>query len=461
MVITDAQKIDSVLTRGVETVLPTKEKFATLLASGQRLRIYLGFDPTAPFLHIGHALQLKKLREFQELGHEVIWLFGTFTAMIGDPTDKLAARKQLTKEEVMANVANYKKIASKFLRFRGDNAVKILRNDKWLSKLSFADVVDIASNFTVQQMMERDMFEKRFYGSLSCNKCHRAISAKGRVKTITQEISGKTDSNYISSATVSLIDKQFCPNCNTEFSIPMNFENSKPIGLHEFMYPLMQGYDSVAMDVDAEIGGNDQTFNMLAGRTLQRAMKGREKYVVALKLLTNDEGKKMSKSEGGFIAMNDTPEEMYGKIMSMSDGMIVPYFELVTDLPKEEIDGVRVALQNGANPRDMKMRLAKTVVTMFHNAAAASRGEAHFVNVFQKKETPDEMTDFRIESAMTLADLLVTTKLAESKGEARRLVEQGGIALDDAKLSDAFQTMAPGTVGVLRRGKRQFVRLVA
>lgn len=400
MVITDKARINQVLTRGVETVLPTREGLAELLASGKRLRFYLGFDPTAPFLHIGHALQLKKLREFQDLGHEVIWLFGTFTAMIGDPTDKLAARKQLTKEEVAINLANYKKFASKILRFRGENPVKIMRNDKWLAKLNFEDVVNLASNFTVQQMMERDMFEKRW-------------------------------------------------------------NEQKPIHVHEFMYPLMQGYDSVAMDVDVEIGGSDQTFNMLAGRTLLRAMKNKEKFVVALKLLTNDEGKKMSKSEGGFIAINDAPEEMYGKIMAMNDSMVVPYFELVTDLPQEDIDGVRVALQNGANPRDIKMRLAKTVVTMFHNAAAAKRAEKHFVNVFQKHETPDEMPEFRVTEPLALADLLVVSKLAESKGEARRLVEQGGIALDDVKLTDAFQQVAVGTTGVLRRGKRQFVRLIA
>lgn len=397
--IVDKDRINHVLTRGVEAVYPTREKLAELLASGKRIRLYVGFDPTAPFLHLGHALQLRKLRQFQDLGHEVICLFGTFTAMIGDPTDKAAARQQLTREEVLANAKTWKKYFRKFLRFSGENKATLMYNHKWLAKLSFEDVVKLASNFTVQQMMERDMFEKRW-------------------------------------------------------------NEEKPIYVHEFMYPLMQGYDSVAMDVDLEIGGNDQTFNMLAGRTLQRAMNNHEKSVLTLKLLTNDEGKKMSKSEGGFIAIDDKPEDMYGKIMAMADGVIVPYFEIVTDVPMEEIATIREQLAGGANPRDIKMKLAKTVVTMFHNAAAAKRAEKHFVTVFQQGAAPEAMGEFTIESAMSLADLLVTSKLAESKGEARRLVEQGGVTLNDVKLTDAFQAMNPGTTGVLRRGKRQFVRLV-
>ncbi len=399
MPVTDRNAIERVLTRGVETVLPTKEALADVLANGKRLRLYVGIDPTAPHLHLGHALQLKKLREFQDLGHEVILLIGSFTAMIGDPTDKMAARVPLTQEQVMENAKTFKKQASKFLRFRGENPVKLMYNHKWLAKMSFRDVLELTSHFTVQQMMKRDMFAKRW-------------------------------------------------------------DEQKEISITEFMYPLMQGYDSVAMDVDLEIGGNDQLFNMLAGRTLMKAMKQKEKFVLSLKLLTNDEGKKMSKSEGGFIAINDAPEEMYGKIMAMADGMIVPYFELVTDMPAEEVATIREQLAGGANPRDIKMKLAKTVTAMFHGPRAASRAEKHFVSVFQKKETPDAMPDFRVEGPMALADVLVASKLAESKGEARRLVEQGGITLDDTKLSDAFQMMQPGMHGVLRRGKRQFVRLV-
>jgi tyrosyl-tRNA synthetase len=398
MVITDEKRIDEVLTRGVENILPTREGFAALLASGQRLRLYCGFDPTAKSLHIGHAIQLRKLRQFQDLGHEVIMLIGSFTAMIGDPTDKAAARVQLTAEEVKENSVNWKKMATKFLRFRGENAALLMRNDKWLAKLTMREVVDLASNFTMQQMMERDMFQRR--------------TAEG-----------------------------------------------KPIYLHEFLYPLMQGYDSVAMVVDAEIGGNDQLFNMLAGRTLVKALLHKEKFVIALKLLTNDEGKKMSKSEGGFIAIDDAPEEMYGKLMAMNDGMIISYLELVTDVTMSDVDEMRASLTGGENPRNAKMRLAKMVVKQFHGLRAAVKAEKHFVDVFQKKEMPSEMVDFKMMEALTLADVLVATKLAESKGEARRLVEQGGITLDDVKLTDAFTVMIPGATGVLRRGKRQFVRL--
>ncbi len=407
--ITDKQHIDHVLSRGVEAVLPTRDALAEMLASGKRIRLYCGFDPTAPSLHIGHALQLRKLREFQDLGHEVIMLVGSFTAMIGDPTDKGAARTPLSAEQVMENAKTWKKMASKFLRFHGENKAVVMHNHRWLGKLNLGDVVNLASNFTVQQMMERDMFQKRQ-------------------------------------------------------------KEGKPIYLHEFIYPLMQGYDSVVMDVDLEIGGNDQLFNMLAGRTLMKAMKQKEKFVLALKLLTNDEGKKMSKTEGGFIAIDDVPEDMYGKIMAMNDGMIVPYFEIVTDVPAEEITKIREELSGGKNPRDVKMALAKTVVAMFHGPRAASKAEKHFVGVIQNKEAPDEMPIFNTalqqgnalvlgEGAMTLVDVLVKAKLAVSNGEARRLIEQGGVTLDDVKIDDAFRDMR-NVKGVLRRGKRQFVRLV-
>lgn len=402
--ITDKARIDAVLSRGVEAIYPSKEKLAEQLASGTRLRLYCGMDPTAPVLHIGHAIQLRKLREFQDLGHEVIWLFGTFTAMIGDPTDKMAARKQLTQEEVKANVANYKKLASKILRFSGENPVKILRNDKWLAKLNFANIVDIASKFTVQQMMERDMFEKRW-------------------------------------------------------------NEEKPIHLHEFMYPLMQGYDSVAMDVDLEIGGSDQTFNMLAGRTLQRAMKNREKSVLALKLLTNDEGKKMSKSEGGFIAINDTPEEMYGKLMSMNDSTIVPYFRLVTDLTEDEIVRIETSMKEGENPRQVKSVLAKTVTAMFHSKKAADKAAEAFEKQFRHKETPDNIPEHKVlESGEFILDVLLSANLIASKSEGRNIMKGGGIKLDGLPLTDITLKLFPEHVAggkVLQRGSRHFVRLVA
>jgi tyrosyl-tRNA synthetase len=397
--ITDAAKIDRLLNRGVEMAYPNKDAMKTALLSGRRLRIYLGVDPTAPVLHIGHAIQMKKLREFQELGHEVILLIGSFTAMIGDPTDKMAARQQLSAAQVMENAASYKRQAKKILKFTGDNAAKLMFNHKWLAKMNLADVVELASHFTVQQMSERDMFDKRL-------------------------------------------------------------KEGRPVYLHEFMYPLMQGYDSVAMDVDVELGGSDQIFNMLAGRTLMREMKNKEKQVLSLKLLTNDEGKKMSKSEGGFVAIEDAPEEMYGKLMSMSDSMILPYFEIITDVPMEDIEGMKLQMAAGTNPRDLKMKLAAEVVTMFHGKAAAKRAAKHFASVFQQGEKPAEMVDFQITAPMNILDVLVAAKLTSSRGEGKQLIFGGGVRIDDVPVSDMAMIIDPAKLpAVLQKGKRHFIRL--
>lgn len=400
-VITDEHKINRLLTRGVATVYPTAEKLREQLMSGRRLRIYHGVDPTAPYLHIGHAVQFRKLREFQNLGHEVILLLGSFTAMIGDPTDKLATRKQLTKQEVLDNAATYKKQASKILKFSGDNAVKLMFNDKWLAKMTFANVVDLASHFTVQQMMERDMFAKRE-------------------------------------------------------------AEQKPIYLHEFFYPLMQGYDSVAMDVDVELGGNDQTFNMLAGRTLMREMKQKEKFVVATSLLTNSEGKKMSKSEGGIIGLTDAPEDMFGKIMAMDDSMIVPYFKLATDLEDEEIAAVESAIAGGMNPRDAKMHLAETVVEMYHNKSKAKAAKKHFLQVFSNKEMPDVIPELSLGGrVLTIVEVLVEAGFAPSKGEAKRLIEQGGVKIGSEVVSNPMVQVSPRADSVIvQKGKRFFVKLL-
>ncbi|MFA6131016.1 MAG: tyrosine--tRNA ligase [Patescibacteria group bacterium] len=393
----EQELIEKLLTRGVHAIYPTEEMLRKQLESGKRLRFYLGIDPTSPHLHIGHAIGLRKLRLFQELGHEVILLLGSFTAMIGDPTDKLAARTQLTQKQVLENAATYKKQASKILRFTGKNPAKIMFNHKWLARLDFAEVIDLASHFTVQQMLERDMFEKR----------------------ITDE---------------------------------------KPIYLHEFFYPLMQGYDSVAMDVDGEIGGSDQMFNMLAGRDLLKEMKGKEKVVLTMKLLTNAEGEKMSKSAGGFIALDEEPQEMYGKIMSMDDSMIIPYFELATDRSLEEIEGMKVQMTQGVNPRDVKMQLAGEIVTIFHGKEAAEGAEEAFKNLFQQHEQPDVIEEFSLTLPMNIIDALVETRLATSRSEAKRLLSQQAIKMDGTVVGD--ETMTIETYGVvLQRGKRQFAKL--
>lgn len=441
----DADKIDRLLNRGVETVYPTKDALRTALISGKRLRIYVGVDPTAPTLHIGHALQMKKLREFQDLGHEVILLIGSFTAMIGDPTDKMAARKQLTSEQVMDNAKTYKKQAGKILKFSGDNPVQLKFNHKWLAKMNFEQVVKLASHFTVQQMSERDMFRRRLKHrpEYACEKC-------GEINVIWHQ---PGEAGEIAAV---------CKKCKELTTVIFNRElASEPVYLHEFMYPLMQGYDSVAMDVDVEIGGNDQTFNMLAGRTLMKEMRHKDKLVVALRLLTNDEGKKMSKSEGGVIAITDSPEDMYGKIMSMSDSMILPYFEIVTDVPPEDIAGMKLQLQAGTNPRDLKMKLAAEVVTMFHSQASAKRAAKHFATVFQQHEKPTDIPEHRLSSVTNILDVLVDTKLASSRSEARQLITGGGVRLDDVAVADINLAVDPSKLPIiLQKGKRYFVKLV-
>ena len=272
---TDPQKIEELLTRGVEHVYPSREFLEARLKEGKQLSLYLGIDPTGPDLHIGHSIQLRKLRQFQDLGHKVILLIGDFTGMIGDPTDKSAARKRLTREEVLKNAENYKVQASKILDFNGKNPVELKYNSEWLSKMPFSEVIGLASHFTVQQILARDMFDKRL-------------------------------------------------------------KEDKPIFFHELMYPLMQGFDCVAMNVDGEVGGNDQTFNMLVGRDLMKAMRGKEKFVIADKLLADPTGKKMGKSEGNMITLSDSSDEMFGKVMSWTDGMIVGGFELLTDVPMKK-----------------------------------------------------------------------------------------------------------------------------
>ncbi|MFH1631909.1 MAG: tyrosine--tRNA ligase [bacterium] len=397
---TKKDKIEQILTRGVEEIYPKRKMLEDALKSGKRLRLYVGIDPTGEHLHIGHAIQLRKIKQLQDLGHEVIILIGSFTGMIGDPTDKDAARTKLTQKQVLKNAATYKKQASKILSFTGKNPAKIMFNHKWLGKLNFGDVVELASHFTVQQMGERDMFERRM-------------------------------------------------------------KEGKPIYLHEFLYPLMQGYDSVAMDVDLEVGGSDQMFNMLAGRTLMKAMKQKEKMVLTMKLLTTSEGKKMSKTEAGFIPLSDTPEEMYGKIMAMSDEMILPYFELATDVPMEEVNGMKLAMNKGMNPRDVKERLALTIVEEYHGKKAATEAAKHFDSVFRRHDAPKDIPEFRLGKSANVVDVLVDSKLASSKSEAKRLLEQNAIKLDGEVIADAETKLAGSEKGIiLQRGKRQFVRLL-
>jgi len=293
----DVNKIEEVLTRGVENIFPTKEALKQRLLSGKKLKIYIGIDPTGPDLHLGHGITLRKLRQFQDLGHKIILLIGDFTGMIGDPTGKGSSRVQLTREQVLKNAEGYKKQTEKILDFKSKtNPVKILFQSKWLDKLTLKEVIGLMAKFTVQQMMERDMFQERI-------------------------------------------------------------RENNPIGLHELIYPLMQGYDSVAMNVDMEIGGNDQTFNMLVGRDLARMMLNKEKFVLTTKLLTDPTGKKMGKTEDNMIILRDSAENMFGKVMSWPDTLIALGFEICTNLNFEAKE----------NPRDAKMRLAYEIVKIYRD----------------------------------------------------------------------------------------------
>jgi tyrosyl-tRNA synthetase len=394
---TDPQLIEAFLSRAVENVYPSKKSFADALASGKRLTVYYGIDPTGPSVHLGHAIPLKKAALLQKMGHRVILLIGDFTAMIGDPTDKMAVRKQLTRDEVLTNCKNYKQQLSGILDFDGPNPVEMHFNSEWHGKMSFSDVVELAAHFTVQQMVERDMFHRRI-------------------------------------------------------------EEGKPVHLHEFLYPLMQGYDSVAMDVDLEIGGNDQTFNMLAGRTLMKEIKHKEKAVLATKLLVDASGKKMGKTEGNMITLSDAPEDMFGKVMSWTDGMILPGFELCTDVSDAEIAEITKRMKKGENPVEFKRRLAREIVTSFVSSKAAEEAEAQFAAIHQKGEVPEDVPELKVAGELPLVDALIEAKLVASKSEARRQIEQGGVKVDGEIVKDFTATVTSGAL--IQKGKRHFVRLV-
>jgi tyrosyl-tRNA synthetase len=392
-IITDEKKIEEILTRGVENIYPNREFLEKALKSGKELTIYMGIDPTGD-LHIGHSIPLRKLREFQDLGHHIIVLIGDFTAQIGDPTDKAATRKKLTRKQVLENAKDYKKLIGMILDLKKSN-IRFLHNEKWSNKLKPVDMLDLASHFTVQRLVERDMFQERI-------------------------------------------------------------KQGKEIYLHEFLYPIFQAYDSVTMNVDGEVGGNDQMFNMLAGRTLMKKIKDKEKFVITTKLLEDPTGKKMGKTEGNIIALKDSAEEMFGKVMSWSDTMIIMGFELCTRLPMEEIKELESELKAGANPRDLKIRLAREIVTMYHSAAEAKQAEENFIKVFQKKEKPEDMPEIK-PSSYDILTVLAESKIAKSKSEARRLIKQGGVKINDQKVDSIEAKVKAGDV--VQKGSRFFVKI--
>ena len=400
-VVTDPQKIKEVLERSIASILPSEDALLARMREGKRLRFYTGADPTGPELHIGNATNFIFLEKIRALGHEVIVLFGDFTAMIGDPTGKDATRKRLNPKEVKENIKTWKNQAGKVLDFETKkNPAKVMLNSTWHKKLRFEDVVELASHFTVQQMLERDMFQRRL-------------------------------------------------------------ESKKPIYLHEFFYPLMQGYDSVAMDVDVEVGGTDQTFNMMVGRTLQKIYNNKEKFVITTALLEDPKtGEKlMNKSEGKYIALNDSPEEMFGKTMALPDSVIVNVFRDSTYASRETIDVVKKKLEEGANPRDHKMHLAYEVVRTYYDEKAAQNARENFSKTFQKGGTPHTIQEVAVERQSNLCDILLRAGIVKSKTEFRRLLEAGAISIPKTKetIRDANYKMEESAE--FRVGKKRFIRL--
>lgn len=366
------------------------------LKEGRPLHVYCGFDPRTSDLHLGHTIPMRKLRQFQELGHEVTFLIGNYTSLLGDPSDKDRLRPMLTAEQVAANARTYAEQAFKIL---DRDKTRVRYNAEWLSKLSFLDVIQIAQNFTVQQFMTRENFALRL-------------------------------------------------------------EKGEPIYLHETFYALMQAYDAVALETDVQVGGSDQLFNIItAGRKLQEAMGQRPQIGIILGILPGTDGVvKMSKSLGNHIPILAPAEDMYGKVMSIPDSALIPYFELATRYTPAMIEDVKRRLAGGVNPRDVKMELAREIVSIFHDPQAAERAEAHFVSVFQKKELPDEMPEFAVSDGMNVVDVMVALKFATSKGEARRLIAGGGVYLDGRTVSNVNELPAPPQI--LQVGKRRFARLV-
>jgi len=394
----------ALLTRGAVDIIAAEEladKLKKSQATGRPLKVKAGFDPTAPDLHLGHTVLIQKLKHFQELGHEICFLIGDFTGMIGDPTGKTDTRPPLTREQVRENAETYKEQVFKIL---DPERTTVHFNSTWLDSLSSRDFIKLAAQLTVARMLERDDFKQRF-------------------------------------------------------------DQNRPIRIHEFLYPLIQGYDSVALAADVELGGTDQLFNLLMGRDLQRVWGQEPQVVITMPLLEGLDGvNKMSKSLGNYIGITEPPEEIYGKVMSISDELMFRYYELLSDLESSEIERLKQDLASGAaHPKSVKQQLAREMVSRFHGQEAAKRAEARFEQVFARHDLPDEMPECRLEAQgghVWLPKLLAEAGLTKGTGEARRLIQQNAVSLDGVKVSDVeHQVPAQGEV-VIKVGKRRFCRVI-
>ncbi|MCM8787369.1 MAG: tyrosine--tRNA ligase [Candidatus Omnitrophica bacterium] len=389
-------KIKELLERGVEKVI-VKKHLEEALRRRKKLRIKHGLDATGPKIHIGRAVSLRKLREFQELGHKIVLIIGDFTAQIGDASDKQAMRKPLSLEEIKENMKDYINQIGKVLDI---SKVELHHNSEWLGKLKAQDLLKLSMNFTAQQMIQRRNFKERW-------------------------------------------------------------DKGKNIGLHELDYPLLQGYDSVAIKADVEVGGFDQLFNLIAGRKIQKIYGQKQQDILTTQMLEGLDGRKMSTSWGNIITIVDEPDDMYGKLMSMSDNLIIKYFVLCTDVSLDRIRDMDNSLKNKkVNPRDLKAELAKEIVTIYHSREEALKAEKEFNRIFKKKEKPDKIREFKvIKKPFNVLDLLLESKLTKSKSEARRLVEQGGVKIDGEILKDWRNKINVKDKMVIRAGKRRFLRI--
>jgi tyrosyl-tRNA synthetase len=384
--------------RGADEILVEAELIERL-KTGEPLRVKAGFDPTAPDLHLGHTVLINKLRQFQDLGHEVLFLIGDFTGMIGDPTGKNVTRKPLTRDDVLANAATYEHQIYKIL---DPEKTTVMFNSQWMGEMSAADLVQIAAKHTVARMLERDDFSKRYAGN-------------------------------------------------------------QPIAIHEFLYPLIQGYDSVAMKADVELGGTDQKFNLLVGRELQKHYGQKRQVILTMPILEGLDGvQKMSKSLNNYIGISEPPDDMFGKLMSISDNLMWRYFELLSFRPLGEIEQLRQDVCEGANPRDIKFQLGQEIVARFHDKAAAEAAQANFIARFQKGAMPDEMPELTVgggDGEIGIARLLKEAALVGSTSDAFRMIKQGAVRIDGERISDKGLAIQSGSTHVYQVGKRRFARV--
>lgn len=388
-----------IFNRLVEEIIK-KEELENVLKSKKKLRIYFGVDPSSPEIHLGHSIGLRLLSFFQQMGHKIIFLVGDFTGMIGDPTGRETSRKPLSKEEVLENAKTYKKQVEKFLDFSGKNPAEIAFNSKWNEKFTFRKIIKLASLFTVQQFIERDMFQQRL-------------------------------------------------------------KKKKPIALHEFLYPLIQGYDAVMLNADIQVGGSDQKFNMLISRQMVKQFLKKPQIVITVPLLEGTDGRKMSKSFYNIVEVEEKPQEMFGKIMSLKDEFIIKYFILCSELEIKEIRRIEKKLKRGENPKEAKLRLAFEITKMYHGKKEAQKALKEFERVFAQKKTPEKIPELKFpKKSVKIINLLYKLNLVKSKSEAKRLITQKGVLINGKIIEEVQKIITPKNGMIIKVGKRKWIKII-